>query len=123
MTTVLVVDDDVEVRDLVQYTLEDYDVRTAASGRDAISAVADRMPDVVILDIMMPGMSGLDVLEQWRADPQTAGLPVILLTAKAQESDVDRGFEMGADDYVVKPFSPLELARRVSAVASRKRPA
>ena len=123
MTTVLVVDDDVEVRDLVQYTLEDCDVRTAASGREAISAVADRMPDVVVLDIMMPGMSGLDVLAQWRADPQTAALPVILLTAKAQESDVDRGFEMGADDYVVKPFSPLELARRVSAVASRRRPA
>ncbi len=123
MTSVLVVDDDMEVRDLVQYTLEECDVHTAASGEEALRAVAGHQPDVVILDIMMPGMSGLRVLELLRADPVTAELPVILLTAKAQEADVDRGFQMGADDYVVKPFSPLELARRVTAVAARKRPA
>ena len=123
MTSVLVVDDDAEVRDLVEYTLEDCEVRTAADGEEALRAVAGRQPDVMILDIMMPGMSGLRVLELLRADPVTAGLPIILLTAKAQEADVDRGFEMGADDYVVKPFSPLELARRVTAVAARKRPA
>ncbi len=98
MTTVLVVDDDVEVRELVEYTLEDCEVRTVASGQEALRAVAVQQPDVVILDIMMPGMSGLDVLARWRDDPRTARLPVILLTAKAQEADVDRGFEMGADD-------------------------
>ncbi|MGE5133274.1 MAG: response regulator transcription factor [Gemmatimonadota bacterium] len=116
-------DDDAEVRDLVEYTLEDCQVRTAANGEEALRAVAGSQPDVLILDIMMPGMSGLRVLELLRADPVTAELPVILLTAKAQETDVDRGFGMGADDYVVKPFSPLELARRVAAVAARKKPA
>ena len=123
MTSVLVVDDDAEVRDLVEYTLEDCQVRTAANGEEALRAVAGSQPDVMILDIMMPGMSGLRVLELLRADPVTAELPVILLTAKAQETDVDRGFGMGADDYVVKPFSPLELARRVAAVAARQKPA
>ena len=123
MTSVLVVDDDAEVRDLVEYTLADCQVRTAANGEEALRAVAASQPDVLILDIMMPGMSGLRVLELLRADPVTAELPVILLTAKAQETDVDRGFGMGADDYVVKPFSPLELARRVAAVAARKKPA
>ena len=122
MTTVLVVDDEAEVRDLVQYTLEDYDLRSASNGDEALSEVAANLPDVVILDIMMPGTTGLQVLELWRADPVTAQLPVILLSAKAQETDVDRGFQLGADDYVTKPFSPMELARRVDAVIARKKP-
>ena len=118
----LVVDDEAEVRDLVQYTLEDYDLRSASNGDEALSEVAANLPDVVILDIMMPGTTGLQVLELWRADPVTAQLPVILLSAKAQETDVDRGFQLGADDYVTKPFSPMELARRVDAVIARKKP-
>jgi DNA-binding response OmpR family regulator len=118
---VLVVDDDAEVRDLVTYTLEDHEVRTASDGDEALREIAAEVPDVVILDIMMPGTSGLKVLELLRADPVTAALPVILLTAKAQEADLDRGYAIGADDYVVKPFSPLELARRVDAVAARRR--
>jgi DNA-binding response OmpR family regulator len=118
---VLVVDDDTEVRELITYTLEDYDVRTASDGDEAIREIAAQVPDVMVLDIMMPGMSGLKVLELLRADPVTADLPVILLTAKAQEADLDRGYALGADDYVVKPFSPLELARRVDAVAARRR--
>jgi DNA-binding response OmpR family regulator len=69
---------------------------------------------------MMPGVSGLEVLERWRSDETTAGMPVIMLTAKAQENDVERGFELGADDYVIKPFSPRELVRRVTAVLSRR---
>lgn len=121
MTSVLVVDDDTEVRELITYTLEDYDVRTASDGDEAIREIAAQVPDVMVLDIMMPGMSGLKVLELLRADPVTADLPVILLTAKAQEADLDRGYALGADDYVVKPFSPLELARRVDAVAARRR--
>jgi DNA-binding response OmpR family regulator len=72
---------------------------------------------------MMPGMSGLEVLERWRASGATEKLPVIMLTAKAQENDVERGFELGADDYVIKPFSPRELARRVTAVLSRRQSA
>jgi two-component system phosphate regulon response regulator PhoB len=123
MIDVLVVDDDLDVRDLIRYTLTDCQIRDVASGQEALREVRERLPDLVILDIMMPGTSGLEVLEQWRADPATAHLPVILLTAKAQEADVDRGFEMGADDYVVKPFSPTELARRVAAVAARTKQA
>ena len=121
MTRVLIVDDDPDITELLRYTLDDCDVRTAANGDEAMSEVAEQVPDVVVLDIMMPGISGLRVLELWRADPVTAELPVILLTAKAQEADVDRGFELGADDYVVKPFSPLELARRVSALVARRK--
>jgi two-component system, OmpR family, phosphate regulon response regulator PhoB len=120
MTSVLVVDDDPIVRSLVGYTLEAYDVRLATSGQDAMAQVAAERPSLVVLDIMMPGLSGLRVLQMWRANAETSQLPVILMTAKAQESDVDRGFELGADDYVVKPFSPLELERRVAAVLSRR---
>jgi two-component system, OmpR family, phosphate regulon response regulator PhoB len=120
MPSVLVVDDDPIVRALVGYTLEAYDVRLAASGPEAMARVAAEQPDLVVLDLMMPGLSGLQVLESWRADVETSRLPVILLTARAQESDVDRGFELGADDYVVKPFSPLELERRVAAVLARR---
>ena len=118
MTTVLVVDDDPDVCDLVAYKLRKsgYEVRSATDGDEAISAVAEQLPDLVLLDIMMPGPSGLEVLERWRADPATATLPVILLTARAQESDVETGFALGADDYILKPFSPRELARRVAAV-------
>jgi DNA-binding response OmpR family regulator len=116
MTTVLVVDDDPDVCDLVAYKLRKsgYEVRSATDGDEAISAVAEQLPDLVLLDIMMPGPSGLEVLERWRADPATATLPVILLTARAQESDVETGFALGAE-----PFSPRELARRVAAVIAR----
>lgn len=121
MTKALVVDDDPDVCDLVAYKLEQsgFDVRRAQSGQQALDAVAAQQPDVVLLDIMMPGMSGLEVLERWRLDGSTAKLAVLLLTAKAQESDVERGFELGADDYIVKPFSPREVVRRVNAVLSR----
>jgi DNA-binding response OmpR family regulator len=122
MTSVLVVDDDPDVCDLVAYKLAQsgFDVRRASDGDQALREVAGEIPDLVLLDIMMPGTTGLQVLERWRAEPATARLPVILLTAKAQEGDVERGFELGADDYVVKPFSPRELVRRVTTVISRR---
>jgi DNA-binding response OmpR family regulator len=125
MTSVLVVDDDPDVCDLVTYKLEQsgFEVRRAADGDGALREVARRVPDLVLLDIMMPGISGLEVLERWRADPATAAIPVVMLTAKAQENDVERGFQLGADDYVVKPFSPRELVRRVTAVLSRRQSA
>jgi DNA-binding response OmpR family regulator len=125
MTSVLVVDDDPDVCDLVTYKLEQsgFEVRRAADGDGALREVSRRVPDLVLLDIMMPGISGLEVLERWRADPVTAGIPVVMLTAKAQENDVERGFQLGADDYVVKPFSPRELVRRVTAVLSRRQSA
>ncbi len=125
MTSVLVVDDDPDVCDLVRYKLEQsgFDVRRANDGDQALREVDAEIPDLVLLDIMMPGMSGLEVLERWRANGATEKLPVIMLTAKAQENDVERGFELGADDYVIKPFSPRELARRVTAVLSRRQSA
>jgi DNA-binding response OmpR family regulator len=122
MASVLVVDDDPDVCDLVTYKLEQsgFDVRRASDGDGALREVAKQIPDLVLLDIMMPGISGLEVLQRWRGNAATAAMPVIMLTAKAQENDVERGFELGADDYVVKPFSPRELARRVTAVMSRR---
>ncbi len=125
MASVLVVDDDPDVCDLVTYKLEQsgFDVRRASDGDAALREVAAQIPDLVLLDVMMPGISGLEVLQRWRANAETAVMPVIMLTAKAQENDVERGFELGADDYVVKPFSPRELARRVAAVMSRRQSA
>jgi DNA-binding response OmpR family regulator len=121
MTRVLVVDDDPDVRDLVVYKLEQtgFEARQAVDGEEGLREVAENPPDLVLLDVMMPGLSGLEVLERWRAAESTARLPVLMLTAKAQESDIDRGFALGADDYILKPFSPRELVRRVNAVLAR----
>ncbi len=120
MTRVLVVDDDAVVRTVVAHSLAGYEVRMASSGEEGLREAAEFQPDLVLLDVVMPGLSGLEVLERLRADPGTARLPVIMLTAEAQESDVERGFELGADDYVVKPFSRRVLVRRVDAVLSRR---
>ena len=125
MASVLVVDDDPDVCDLVTYKLEQsgFAIRRASDGEQALAEIASEIPDLVLLDITMPGMTGLEVLERLRADAPTVSLPVILLSAKAQEQDVEKGFQLGADDYVVKPFSPRELARRVTDMMSRKEPA
>ena len=122
MASVLVVDDDPDVCDLVTYKLEQsgFAVRRAADGDAALREIAAEIPDLVLLDIMMPGMTGLEVLQRLRAEEPTVALPVILLSAKAQENDVEKGIQLGADDYVVKPFSPRELARRVTSVVSRR---
>ena len=93
---------------------------TASDGTDALAQVIAQRPDVAVLDVMMPGLSGTDVLRAVRAHPEVGGTRVILLTAKAQEQDVAAGFALGADDYVVKPFSPRELLSRVQAVLGRR---
>jgi len=123
MTAILIADDDPDIRDLVVFKLEQagFAVTAVDDGVAALSAARDDPPDLAVLDIMMPGMSGIDVCRQLRADQRTAGLPVILLTARAQEGDVEVGFGAGADDYVVKPFSPRELVSRVEAVLARMR--
>jgi len=123
ITRVLIADDDADIRDLVTFKLEQagYSVDAYADGLGALDAARRTLPDLVVLDVMMPGLSGVDVTRQLRADPQTARTPVILLTARAQEVDVETGFATGADDYVVKPFSPRELVSRVGAVLSRSR--
>ncbi|MBC7638368.1 MAG: response regulator [Rhodoferax sp.] len=122
MTSVLVADDDRDIRELVSFKLQaaGYDVVTASDGTDALAQVIAQRPDVAVLDVMMPGLSGTDVLRAVRAHPEVGGTRVILLTAKAQEQDVAAGFALGADDYVVKPFSPRELLSRVQAVLGRR---
>jgi DNA-binding response OmpR family regulator len=118
--TVLVVDDDHDIVDLVRFRLEHdgYRVLSAADGEAGLALARAERPDLCILDVMMPKLSGLEVLTQLRADPATAAIRVILLTARGQDADVDRGFELGAHDYVTKPFSPKELRRRVHAQLS-----
>jgi DNA-binding response OmpR family regulator len=123
MSRVFVADDDPDIRELVTVKLEaaGFDVAAAADGQAALDRIRADPPDVVVLDLMMPGLTGLEVCAALRAEPDTARLPIILLTAKAQEADITKGLASGADDYVVKPFSPRELLSRVEAVLSRQR--
>jgi phosphate regulon transcriptional regulator PhoB len=122
---VLVVEDEPDIRDLIVLHLarEGFRCRTAGSGPDALSEVRAARPDLVVLDLMLPGLGGLEVCRRLRAERGTASLPIIMLTAKADEVDRVVGLELGADDYVVKPFSPKELVARVRAVLRRARPA
>jgi two-component system phosphate regulon response regulator PhoB len=118
---ILVVDDEPDISALVAYhlTRESYRVRTVASGPEAIHAVEVERPDLIVLDLMLPGMSGLQVLEELRRRPESHDVPVILLTARREEQDRIAGLRLGADDYVAKPFSPQELTLRVGAVLRR----
>lgn len=121
MARILVADDDVDIRELVEFKLATlgHDVVAVADGAAAIEACRADRPDLAVLDVMMPGVSGLEAIRAIRSEPALADLPVILLTARAQESDVETGFDSGADDYITKPFSPRELASRVQALLSR----
>ncbi|MFC4061860.1 response regulator transcription factor [Planomonospora corallina] len=123
MATILVAEDDADIRDLIVFKLEQigHTVVPVGDGRSALSKAHDQAPDIVLLDVMMPGMSGIDVCRELRKDQQTAELPIILLTARAQERDVSVGLAAGADDYIVKPFSPRVLADRVQSVLTRAR--
>ncbi|WP_432479544.1 response regulator transcription factor [Nocardioides sp. GXQ0305] len=123
MARILVADDDVDIRELVEFKLSTmgHDIVAVGDGAAAIDACMADKPDLAVLDVMMPGVSGLDAIRAIRAEPALADLPVILLTARAQESDVETGFDSGADDYITKPFSPRELASRVQALLSRSR--
>jgi DNA-binding response OmpR family regulator len=119
MTRVLVVDDDPVIADLVAFRLTrlGLDVSVETDGQAGLAAARELRPDLVVLDWMMPRMNGLEMCAALRADPDQAlaRTPVLLLTAKAQEPDLERGFAAGATDYIVKPFSPRELASRVTA--------
>jgi phosphate regulon transcriptional regulator PhoB len=121
---VLVVEDETDIRNLVVLHLsqEGFRCRTAASGPAALREAKAPPPDLIVLDLMLPELDGLEVCRRLRRDPATAGVPIIMLTAKVDEVDRVVGLEMGADDYVVKPFSPKELVARVRAVLRRTRP-
>lgn len=120
---ILVVDDEPDISALVAYHLarESYRVRTAGSGTEALRAIEAEPPDLVVLDLMLPGMSGLEVLAELRRRAETEALPVILLTARRDEEDRIAGLRHGADDYLAKPFAPQELVLRVGAVLRRVR--
>jgi two-component system alkaline phosphatase synthesis response regulator PhoP len=118
---ILVVDDERDILELVKYNLEKegYRVTTVASGEDALSQARTRTPDLVVLDLMLPGVDGLEVCRRLKADPKTIAIPIVMLTAKGTEADVVTGLELGASDYVTKPFSPRVLTARVRAVLRR----
>ena len=118
---VLVVDDEPDIVALIAYHLvkAGYRVSTAATGPDALNAARQERPALIILDLMLPGMSGYDVLEQLRSQPATQDLAVLLLSARREEQDRIRGLSLGADDYLTKPFSPQELVLRVGAILRR----
>jgi two-component system phosphate regulon response regulator PhoB len=121
---VLVVEDEPDIQALIVHhlTRDGFRCRTAADGAEALARLRAGVPDLVVLDLMLPGMDGLELTRRVRADPAWAGLPIIMLTAKADEVDRIVGLELGADDYVAKPFSPKELLARVRAVLRRARP-
>jgi len=122
---ILVVDDEPDLLELVRVNLAQagYVVETAVSGSDALAALRRSPPDVMVLDLMLPDLTGTELCARVRADQRLAGLPIIMLTAKSEEIDRVVGLEVGADDYVTKPFSPRELIARIRAVLRRGRPA
>jgi len=119
---VLVVEDEEAILELITFNLtkEGYQVRGVATGEEALMATRDWLPDVVLLDLMLPGVDGLEVCRVLKADPAISHVAIVMVTAKSEEADVVTGLELGADDYVTKPFSPRVLIARVRAVLRRR---
>ena len=117
MATILVVDDEEPIQELLRFNLEKdgYLVRVAKDGQDALNHVLNEQPDLIVLDLMLPGMDGLEVCRKLRSNPKFQQIPIIMLTAKGEEIDKVLGLELGADDYMTKPFSPRELLARIKA--------
>ena len=122
---VLVVDDEAAIREMIQYALEraKMDVLTAADAQEALVRISEVRPDIILMDWMMPGVSGVELTRRLRKDSYTEDIPIIMLTAKVTEDDKVTGLEAGTDDYVIKPFSPRELLARIRAVLRRSSPA
>ena len=122
--SVVLAEDDVDIRDLVQLVLEglDLEVRAVGNGAEALDACRAAAPRLLLLDITMPVMNGLEVCRAVRADPELKDLPIILMTARAQSSDVAAGLDAGADAYIIKPFGPIELREHVEAVLDGRAP-
>jgi DNA-binding response OmpR family regulator len=123
MATVLVVDDDPHIRHLLQFNFQahGYAVIMATEGLEGLKRAQEEHPDAVVLDVMMPRMGGLDVVRALKEDPSTETIPVVVLSAKAQPSDVQQGRAAGADDYVIKPFDLDDLTQRVESLISKER--
>ena len=120
--TILVADDEEDLRELVSYRLSrsGYEVVEAVDGQEALELATERTPDLMVLDVMMPRLDGYELTRRVREQDSLRSVPVILLTARSQETDVSRGFDVGADDYLKKPFNPDELVARVRAVLGRR---
>ena len=120
--SILVVEDEDDIRELLRYNLakEGYQVTGSASGEEALKAVKATRPDLMVLDLMLPGMDGLEVCRSLKQDPLTRNLPIVMLTAKGEEADIVAGLELGADDYITKPFSVRVLLARLRAVLRRR---
>jgi len=123
-STVLVVEDDPVILKLleVNFEMEGFDVLVAHDGEEGIEVARSGQPDCIVSDIMMPKMSGLELVVALKGDPSTSDIPIILLSAKAQNADVRTGLDAGADDYVTKPFEPLDLVDRVNKLLAARRP-
>jgi two-component system alkaline phosphatase synthesis response regulator PhoP len=120
---ILVVDDEEDIRELVRYNLdrEGYRVTVAGSGEEALKLIGAKPPDLIVLDLMLPGIDGLSVCRELKKDSRTAHIPIVMLTVKGEESDIVIGLELGADDYITKPFSPKVLLARLKAVLRRRK--
>jgi two-component system alkaline phosphatase synthesis response regulator PhoP len=120
---ILVIEDDPATQRLVDYSLkqEGYEVITASDGPDGIKKALEELPDLVILDVMLPGLDGFEICYRLRAEPTTAKLPILMFTAKAQEIDKDTGTRVGADDYLTKPSAPADIVSHVAKLLAKKR--
>lgn len=121
-TQILIVEDEEDIRELVRYNLEreNFSVSEAESGEAGLKAVAHKKPDLILLDIMLPGKDGLQICRELKKGDNTGDIPVVMMTARGEESDIVTGLELGAEDYIVKPFSPKVLVARVKAILRRK---
>lgn len=119
---ILIVEDEADILELLRHNLlrEGFSVAAVTRGEDGVAALTQKRPDLILLDLMLPGLSGLDICRQLKKEPKTAGIPIIMVTAKSEESDIMVGLEMGADDYVSKPFSVKVLVSRIRAVMRRQ---
>jgi two-component system phosphate regulon response regulator PhoB len=124
MTTILVVDDEPDIREVIRFALENADYRVIEAGHaeDARRLLANENPDLVLLDWMLPGRSGLELAQQIKQNPRSRAVPIIMVSARGEEQDRVKGLDTGADDYISKPFSPREMVARVKAVLRRSRP-
>ena len=123
MQHLLVVEDESDIAELIRYNLmlEGFRVDTASSGEEGLKSVRIQTPDLVILDVMLPGLSGLEICRAMKGDIKLAGVPIVMVSAKGEETDIVKGLELGADDYLTKPFSPKVLLARVRAVLRRQK--
>ena len=120
---ILIIDDEEDILELIRYNLarEGYTVEVVTSGEEALARARSEMPDLIVLDLMLPGLDGLEVCKLLKSDGRTSHIPIIMLTAKGEDADIVTGFELGADDYVTKPFSPRVLTARIRAALRRRK--